>query len=125
MNERLLKILDGETKFYPAALESTFPRILDKIMLLWGTPAIEIYFTQLMVTDRPNRAGFPPEIAAEIMRLSLIHASKHASAKKPDVWDIPTDKFANFQPQASMYVTDDWKQLPASTKQAIENFGIT
>jgi ankyrin repeat protein len=124
MNERLLKILGGEMKFYPALLESTYPRIFNKIMLFWDTPDITDYFNQLMVTDREDRAGFPPEIAAEIMRLSLVHASQHAPLKKDDVWEVATDKFASYKPQASIHISEDWKPLPPSTKRAIENFGI-
>lgn len=125
MNERLVKILGGETKFYPTILESSYPRIFEKIMELWDSAEINGYFTQLMVTEREDRAGFPAEVAGEIMRLSLVHASQHAPLIKDDVWDVPADKFASFRPQGSVHNSQDWKQLPAHTKKAIENFGIS
>lgn len=123
MNERLLKILGGETKFYPTKLEAGYPRVFSNILLYWDTPEIESYLNGLMVTDREDRAGFPPEVAAEIMRLSLVHASQHAP-KKGDVWQVDTGKFASYKPQSVIVISEDWKPLPPATKQAIENFGI-
>ncbi|NOT97646.1 MAG: hypothetical protein HOO97_00920 [Sideroxydans sp.] len=123
MNERLLKILGGEMKFYPTKLEAGYPRVFNNIMLFWDTPEIEEYLNGLMVTDREDRAGFPPEVAAEIMRLSLVHASQNPP-KKNDVWQIDTGKFASYKPQTAILISEDWQPLPTATKQAIENFGI-
>ncbi|MEQ1526988.1 MAG: ankyrin repeat domain-containing protein [Gallionella sp.] len=123
MNERLLKILGGETKFYPTKLEAGYPRVFGNILLYWDTPEIETYLNGLMVTDREDRAGFPPEIAAEIMRLSLVHASQHPP-KKDDVWQVDTGKFASYKPQSAVVISEEWKPLPDTTKRAIENFGI-
>lgn len=123
MNERLLNILGGEMKFYPTSLEANYPRVFNNIMLYWDTPEIDDYLNQLMVTDREDRAGFPPEVAAEIMRLSLVHASQHPP-KKDDVWQADTGKFANYKPQNAVLISEDWEPLPQATKHAIENFGI-
>lgn len=123
MNERLLKILGGEIKFYPIKLEASYPRVFNNIMLYWDTPEIDGYLNGLMVTDREDRAGFPPEVAAEIMRLSLVHASQHPM-KKDDVWQVDTGKFASYIPQGAIVISEDWKPLPPATKQAIENFGV-
>lgn len=124
MDQRLLRILGGETKFYPYSLESKYPRILAQIMLLWDKPGMDDYFMGLMVSDREDRAGFPPDVAAEIMRLSLVHASSHKPNKKPDVWDISADKFANFKPPVSIEMTAEWKPLSTATARALERFGI-
>ena len=124
MDERLVRILGGETRLYPFALESKFPRILDKIMTLWGKPEIDDYFMSLMVNDREDRAGFPPDVAAEIMRLTLVHASSHKSSKKTDVWDLSTDKFASFKPPVSIERTIEWRPLPAATVAALDRLGI-
>lgn len=123
MDQRLLRILGGEMKFYPYALESKYPRIFAKIMMLWDKPGMSDYFMQLMVTEREGRAGFPPDVAAEIMRLSLVHASSHKSDAIPDIWDIPADKFANFRPPLHIDNVDTWKPLPAATTEAIEKLG--
>jgi len=124
MDERLLRILGGEMRLYPFALESKFPRILSQIMQLWGKPEIDDYFMHLMVSDREDRAGFPPDVAAEIMRLHLVHASSHKSHKKTDVWDLSTDKFASFKPPVSIEKNMEWNPLPAKTVAALERLGI-
>lgn len=124
MDKRLLRILGGETKFYPYALESQYPRILTKIMTLWDQPGMADFIKGLMVSDRTDRAGFPPEVAAEIVRLSLVHASTHKPDNSPDVWDIPADKFVNFKPPVSIENANEWKPLPAEKTLKLEGFGI-
>lgn len=124
MNERLLKILGDVEKFYPHGLESKYPRIFEKIMMLWDKPGISEYFMELMVPERGDRAGFPPEIAAEIVRLSLVHASSHTAGKKHDIWEVSPDKFASFKPPVAIESANSWKPLPAATAQTIEKLGI-
>ena len=60
---------------YPQHIEQSFPRILAKIAELWGKPALDAFLDSLMVSDRPGRQGFSPEIAMEIFRLSTLHGS--------------------------------------------------
>jgi hypothetical protein len=89
MDQKLLSMLDGEMRFYPFALESKFPRILAQIMALWGKPGMTDYFTELMVCDREQRSGFPPEVAAEIMRLHLVYVSYYKQREDSNVWSPP------------------------------------
>jgi len=124
MDERLLRILGGEEKHYPHSLESQYPRIFEKIMLLWDMPEMSHYFEELMIPDRQGRAGFPPDVAAEIVRLSLVHFSTHAPDKNQDIWEVSTDKFAIFRPQIPIQDTQVWKPLPVATAQAIEKLGF-
>lgn len=87
MNEKILKILGGKESHYPHKLEQQFPRVLEKILQLWETPALDPYFHDLMMDSRDgNRKGFPREVASEILRLSLISAKQHKQSSK-DVWD--------------------------------------
>ncbi|MDX8380146.1 MAG: hypothetical protein R8K48_08950 [Gallionella sp.] len=76
MNQQLLSILYGTTERYPYALESQFPHILEEILLRWHKDEIEDYFTALMISDRDNRTGFPPDVASDIMYLSSIHSTQ-------------------------------------------------
>jgi len=124
MDERLLDILGGEEKYYPHGLEKQYPRILQKIMLLWDSPAMSDYFSELMVPDRQSRAGFPPEIASEIVRLSLVHFSSHPPDNNKDIWDVSTDKFAIFKPPVNIINENLWKPLPVVMAQAIEKLGF-
>ncbi len=66
MNETMLKLLGGSEELYPHGLHKQFPRIMHKIMDLWGTPEIDAYFTELMLDRKDSaqiRQGFPAEIA--------------------------------------------------------------
>lgn len=55
---------------YPSALEAQFDRILAKIEELWDTPAIDDYFSDLLIDKRGGRRGFPPAVLADIVRLA-------------------------------------------------------
>ena len=76
MNEELLQLLNGQAELYPHALCQNFSRIVDKIIILWGEPELEAYFNELLMDSRGGtRQGFPPDVASEIFRLSMYHAS--------------------------------------------------
>lgn len=97
MDQKMIRILGGSTGYYPHALESKFPRILGTIMSLWDNDEeIDNYFMGLMVSNRPNRLGFPPDVATDIMQLSLIRASKAALDKTVDIWEASPKSFARF-----------------------------
>jgi len=50
-----------------------YPKIGSRITLLWGSAELHKYLNDLILDDRGNRAGFPPPIAAAIMRLINEH----------------------------------------------------
>lgn len=105
MDQRLIRILGGSTELYPYALESKFPRILNMIMSLWDDEEkADEYFMGLMVSDRPNRIGFPPDVATDIMHLNLIHAARATSDKRTDIWEASPDAFSGLskKPQNSL-----------------------
>lgn len=83
MDTRLLSILNNREQNYPRALAQQYPRILGKIVDLWDTPDIEEYFTDLMVDKRGNRAGFPSEVASDIIYLSMVHARRREEECDP------------------------------------------
>lgn len=95
MDQRLIRILGGATEQYPYALESKFPRILETIMSLWDDPEkADDYFMGLMVSDRPNRTGFPPDVATDIMHLNLIHAARAPAEQSTDIWEASPSAFS-------------------------------
>lgn len=75
LNATLREHLGSNATFYPTQIENKFPRILAKIVSLWGKPGLDVYFGQLMVSDRHDRQGFPSDVAMEIFRLSTIHSA--------------------------------------------------
>jgi ankyrin repeat protein len=90
MNEKLADYMKGFEQKYPHHLEARYGRVLDKIIELWGTPEIDGYFSELMLPDRIDRQGFPPEVASEIFELSVTYDAilKRAKDQNEDVWNI-------------------------------------
>jgi ankyrin repeat protein len=90
MNEKLAGYMKGFENKYPHSLEARYGRVLEKIVELWGTPAIDGYFSELMLPDRIDRQGFPPEVASEIFELSVAYDEilKRAKDNDEDVWNI-------------------------------------
>lgn len=80
MNENVLKVLNNNADFYPHKLEQQFPHILDKIMIMWDSSEFDSYLNKFMLDQRSHaRQGFPPEVASEILRLSMIHSKQYVS----------------------------------------------
>ncbi len=86
---------------FPHRLVADFPHIARKLDELWNDPeALTEYFSELMVSKRAGRRGFPPEVGAEILALSLaydrigaIHPPEqeiaaHAEGPSRHAWDF-------------------------------------
>jgi uncharacterized protein len=58
---------------YVCALEKHFPRIVDKILLMWGAKDFPEFLSALMIDSRGDRHGFPFEVIEELMFLQEIH----------------------------------------------------
>lgn len=91
MNAVLQDLLKGQEHKYPHNLETKFARIFNRIMEMWGTPALDIYLGELMIDEKGDRQGFPKEISAEIFMLSLLHDKVMAEINRKrdeegDVW---------------------------------------
>lgn len=90
MNEKILKALNNKAEYYPHKLEQQFPHILDKIIIMWDSPDFDSYLNKFMLDKRDHaRQGFPPDIASEIMRLSMLH-SEQFGAKYSGLWIEPS-----------------------------------
>ena len=73
LKAHLLEKLAADAHVYPLHIEQQFPRILAKIVELWGSARLDDYLGQLMVSDRQGRRGFPGEVAMDLFRLSTVH----------------------------------------------------
>jgi len=77
MNEKILKVLNNKTDYYPHQLEKQFPVVLEKIIIMWDSPEFDSYLNKFMLDKRDHaRQGFPPEVASEILRLSMLHSEQ-------------------------------------------------
>src|SRR5258705_437120 len=52
-----------------STIEQDFPRIAEKLVLVWPSEACAIYLTNLIVTKRETRQGFPPEVIEDLLML--------------------------------------------------------
>lgn len=120
MNQRLLRILGGKTEHYPYALESSFPRILETLMSLWDDEEIDHYFMELLVSSRGDRSGFPPNVAAEIMHLSLVHAAQEPPDKQRDIWDAASGSFVNF----TAHPETDWNSPDQDIQNELQKYRL-
>lgn len=85
----MLQIVQGVERLYPHKLEQQFPRIAEKIIEIWETPQIDAFLTDLLVTGRPGRQGFPPDVAKEIYYLSQIRErTRPQPQSSSDIWSV-------------------------------------
>lgn len=75
LKAKLLASLGAESGIYPVQIEQRFPHILEKVATLWGRAGLDAYLTDLMLTRRPGRQGFPHDVALEIFHLATAHAA--------------------------------------------------
>jgi hypothetical protein len=80
---------------YASELEKTFPRIVEKIIMLWGHDGIAPFLSHLLIDDRGDRHGFTGEVMGEIMFLNNLHEEMEAQ-KEPlsgqALWENPLIK---------------------------------
>ncbi len=71
-------------------LKDRFPRILDKINLLWGSKELHQYFQDTVFMDRDKRQGFPPEVMDALGQLHNEHQRvlMRKGLIRMDVWDM-------------------------------------
>lgn len=76
-------------------LEKKFPRIVEKLTLLWGHDGVPAYLSHLLIDDRGDRQGFTGDIMAEIMFLNNLYEDM-VSEKEPlsgqALWENPLIK---------------------------------
>lgn len=92
MNEKVLKVLSNKADYYPHKLEQQFPHILEKIIIMWDSPEFDSYLNKFMLDKRDHaRQGFPPEIASEILRLSMLHSAQFGTKPSSSSWIDSSD----------------------------------
>ena len=67
-----------------------FPKILDRIELLWGSLELHNYLEQTLFTDRSNRQGFPVDVLKALGEIHTEHMRvlKQKRLISVDVWDV-------------------------------------
>ena len=70
--------LEKQVNEAKSLLLDTFPRILTRIELTWGSLECSRYIKQLIIMERERetRRGFPPEIMSGLLTISIYHDEK-------------------------------------------------
>ncbi len=67
-------MMRNDIEYYLEALKFFgYDKIADKISLLWGTPELGVYMSDLMIMDHNNRQGFKPEVFDVLMKIFSLH----------------------------------------------------
>jgi hypothetical protein len=71
-------------------LKEKFPRILNKIEILWGTMELHQYFLDTQFIDRESRQGFPPDVIEALGEINAEHEQllMRNGLLRTDVWDL-------------------------------------
>jgi hypothetical protein len=79
---------EGKEALFPAKAVEKYPHIIDRIYQVWNEPEVASkYFSELLTTQRENRAGFPMEIYSELFALeSYYNLSRPKAQKNDDFW---------------------------------------
>ncbi|MFZ2161536.1 MAG: hypothetical protein WAW02_04910 [Sideroxyarcus sp.] len=68
-------------------VQQQFPKVAEKIALMWGTLELHEFFTKTIFDERGGRQGFPLPIVSALMRLHEYHVTLIPVARTIDAWD--------------------------------------
>jgi hypothetical protein len=68
-------------------IHQQFPKVAEKIALMWGTPGLQEYLSNTIFDERGGRQGFPLPIVSALMRLHEYHSTLVPAVKSVDAWD--------------------------------------
>ena len=75
-----------------STIEQNFPRIAQKLVLMWPSEACAIYLTDLIVNKRETRQGFPPEVLEDLLMLHSMNDMLLRSPPPRSALDSNADK---------------------------------
>jgi hypothetical protein len=68
-------------------VQQQFPKVAEKIVLMWGTLGLQEYLNKTIFDERGGRQGFPMPIVSALMRLFEYHTTLIPVAPSRDAWD--------------------------------------
>jgi uncharacterized protein len=101
---------------YPHHLEERYDRILTRIEELWESPAIDDYFSDLLIDKRGGRQGFPREVLNDILRLREFCESerlREAETREDAIEQLAAMGY-------SMTNQDFWRAVLAGDKELVD-----
>ena len=78
------KAATGSVQLDVRAGMEAHPRLLERICAIWRSPECARYLRCLILDERGDRQGFPPEVMSELLLLSSLHELQEV----PRGWDL-------------------------------------
>jgi hypothetical protein len=73
-------------------IQEQFPKIGEKITLMWGSVALQDYLRKTIFDERGGRQGFPMPVVSALMRLHEYHGSLMPEVESSGAWDDVSEK---------------------------------
>jgi hypothetical protein len=69
-------------------VQKQFPKIGEKMSLMWGTVVLQDYLNKIIFDERGGRQGFPMPIVSALMRLYEYHSKliPDVASNNQDTW---------------------------------------
>ena len=104
----------------PKNLVEQFERVAKKLNEDWGKPAAADYLNDLLFPSRPDRQGFPPDVAEEILNIKNLHEDRYAHLFSGGAWD-PTRSphgvgVGSLQSKAALQAKEEEQRNPPKPK---------
>ena len=100
-NQIVVQEID-EKEAYLLIVGGKFPRIEERLRLLWGSAEGSAYLQELTISDREGRQGFPLEVFRALNALVLLHPEKFF---RPDALESPK------RPTSGRVIRDDSRMV--------------
>jgi hypothetical protein len=68
-------------------IHQEFPKIGEKISVMWGSAGLQEYLSKTIFDERGGRQGFPMPIVSALMHLYEYHSTLVPVVKSVDAWD--------------------------------------
>jgi hypothetical protein len=68
-------------------IHQQFPKIGEKISVMWGSSGLQEYLSNTIFDERGGRQGFPMPVVSALMRLHEYHSTLIPVVKSVDAWD--------------------------------------
>jgi hypothetical protein len=67
-------------------IQEKFPKIAEKLSLMWGSAVLQDYLSKTIFDERGGRQGFPMPVVSALMRLHEYHDTLIPKVVSTDTW---------------------------------------
>lgn len=76
---------------YASIIWKQFPRIGEKITMMWGSVELQKYLSNIIIDGRGNRKGFPPPVLTALLQVHKCHNKIVPEDKSDCIWNVVID----------------------------------